>query len=357
MHQPRLAIAALATIGLALTACGNQDDGDEGSKTDPTGSVTPTGTTSQTTSQPPATTDVIDLTKLEKGEDMTIPYVRGTTLHSPLKTYDLDKTYHQVLRFSDSTYVVAMNADNPYVGVINAEDPSKFELWDTTGKIVVNEEQDAVLWVGTDGDPYVLRQGQEPEPLPGVQGSYVTPIALINQDLAYLSVQRADGSMEVWTSSAEGGTARVKGIMAASDAYADSDRIWVLGATEMKDGGSCWTVLGEPGDDTWKTCDYSLDDFNTDGSKILAGPAYRDGFGDGEVAILDASDGSVLAAPELGGGAVIVGTAWEGEDTILANVYQDGEWAIVRIHADGSVDLATEPVKGSEQDGYVLGLS
>lgn len=359
MYRSRLALAAVATMTLALTACGNASEDDENGTKDPgstpTGS-TPTATEPTRTAAP--TGDVIDLTTLEKGEDMVIPYIDGTVVHTPLKAYDVGQEYHQLVRFSEFTFALAQNGDNAFVAEVAVPEPDDIAPYDTTGKIVTNESQDAVLWVGTDGTPYVLAAGSTtPEPFPTVEGSNVTPVALLDQDTAYLAVQRENGDMETWIASTEGGTMQVKGISAASDAYADSDRTWVLGATEITDGGSCWTVLGEPGDDTWETCDYSLDAFNSDGSKILAGPAYRDGFGDGEVAILDASDGSVLAAPELAEGAVVVGTAWEDEDTVLANVYQDGEWAIVRIHADGSLDLATEPVKGGEEDGYVLGLS
>ncbi len=61
------------------------------------------------------------------------------------------------------------------------------------------------------------------------------------------------------------------------------------GVTSITDAGSCSVVLGRSGDKAWTTCDYTLGQFSPDGKYVIGHPAYRDGIGDGSVAILDAA--------------------------------------------------------------------
>ena len=79
-------------------------------------------------------------------------------------------------------------------------------------------------------------------------------------------------------------------------------------------------------------------------TRILAGPAYLDGFGQGSATVLD-DDGAVVAEWHSAGQAALLHTIWEDDDHVLALVFQDDAWAILRLDVtDGSVELAVEPV-------------
>ena len=121
--------------------------------------------------------------------------------------------------------------------------------------------------------------------------------------------------------------------------------------TSIADEGSCWGMfkVWKP-KPIWETCDYTLFDFSPSGERILAGPAYLDGFGQGIAAVLD-RDGEVLAEWRSHGQAAILRTIWEDDDHVLVIVFQDEQSAILRVGLDGSVEIALPPVPGRERVG------
>jgi len=83
----------------------------------------------------------------------------------------------------------------------------------------------------------------------------------------------------------------VPGVISIADVAQDGG---MLGMTSVADEGSCWGLfkVWKP-KPAWETCDYTLFDFSPSGERILAGPSYLDGFGQGIAAVLD-RDGEVL---------------------------------------------------------------
>ena len=56
-------------------------------------------------------------------------------------------------------------------------------------------------------------------------------------------------------------------------------------------------------------------------------------------------DGAAVAEWHSAGRAALLHTIWEDEDHVLAMVFQDDAWAILRLDVtDGSVELAVAPV-------------
>jgi hypothetical protein len=136
----------------------------------------------------------------------------------------------------------------------------------------------------------------------------------------------------------------------------------VAGTTSISDTGSCSVVLDNTDKQLWKTCDYSFDMFSPDGRFLLGGPAYRDGSGDGSVAVLDATTTSggkdaLVSDLSTASGAVVVNKVWEDATHYLAVVGQGNKWGVVRIGLDGSRELALPVVQGTDDGNstYVLG--
>ena len=123
------------------------------------------------------------------------------------------------------------------------------------------------------------------------------------------------------------------------------------GIASAGDTGSCSWLLDPDRTVRWETCENALVSFSPDDKHLLAGPAYGDGAGDSSVSILDPGTGErvlhLVTAPEVFIGA----TTWEDDTHLIAAVYQQGKWALVRIGLDGKREIAVSPVAG--QDPYV----
>jgi hypothetical protein len=113
--------------------------------------------------------------------------------------------------------------------------------------------------------------------------------------------------------------------------------------------GSCSAVVdATSGEQRWETCDYTLDRFSPDGRYVIGLDAYLDGIGGSTVAILDASDGAVLAEFTTRDLGFTGPAAWESNGTVVVATFQDGTWYLLRLRPDGTVEQALDPVEGDE---------
>lgn len=124
---------------------------------------------------------------------------------------------------------------------------------------------------------------------------------------------------------------------------------WLGGTTAVSDTGSCSAMMKDFRV-RWRTCDNQLSDISTDSRHLLGTPAYADGFGPQVLDVLATADGSVVrtfAARRDGSSATYVDQVWEDATHVLVVTFQDGEWAVVRLGVDGSMEYAVAPRAGS----------
>lgn len=124
---------------------------------------------------------------------------------------------------------------------------------------------------------------------------------------------------------------------------------WLGGLTSASDFGSCSAML-RSWRVRWRTCDNQLSDISPDNRHVLGTPAYADGFGPGTLDVLATADGSVVRSfthRRGGGSATYFDEVWEDAGHVLVVTYQDGEWAVVRLGVDGSMEYAVAPRRGS----------
>ena len=83
---------------------------------------------------------------------------------------------------------------------------------------------------------------------------------------------------------------------------------------------------------------------------MLGVGSVGDGFGDGQVTILDAADGRVVAdlRSDEQHQTTALQLAWEDDSHALAVTYADGKWAVVRIGLDGTMEYAVPPRAGDQ---------
>ncbi len=144
------------------------------------------------------------------------------------------------------------------------------------------------------------------------------------------------GEQTAWVSDVAGNKERLAGLVAVQSVAADGA---VAGYVEITDDGSCSALVDPAGSERWRTCENSLGSFSPDGSHLLGHPAYRDGAGDTSLAILDAGSGEVVAAWQVDPttGALVGSAVWDRDGTVLATVFEDRAWALMRFSPDGGL--------------------
>jgi hypothetical protein len=124
---------------------------------------------------------------------------------------------------------------------------------------------------------------------------------------------------------------------------------WLGGITSATDFGSCSAML-RSWQVKWRTCDNQLSAISPDRRHVLGTPAYADGFGPTVLDVLSIADGSVVhafASMRDGTSATYFDEVWEDAEHVLVVTYQDGEWAVVRLGVDGSMEYAVAPRPGT----------
>ncbi len=126
----------------------------------------------------------------------------------------------------------------------------------------------------------------------------------------------------------------------------------VAGVVSATDDGSCSEVRENDGTVRWSSCDLSVGSFSPDGSRLIGRPAYLDGLGDGEISILDAADGSVVAQwrNDESTQSALTDTVWASESSLLSLGIQGTTWYLVRLDDDASLSQVTVDGRSSAED-------
>jgi hypothetical protein len=355
-----LAVSAL----LAVAACGSQTSGPEAAD-DPT--PTPPASPSSPETTPSATASTADPSEtttksglaiegLDEGAPPRVPYLArdgGTwTLVQPDgTTRPLDREYGAFAPMGDGLVGTTYGDVDNEVVVLDGDlhQVSAHEVRE--GGLAVSPDGAIVGWIGSDGRPHVVEQGGAQEwDLPEVRGGSELA-ALVSDGTTCKEGVEGSGcaafvnspdSTRAWSSVSHGIVDVVPGVLGIGDVAQGGA---MVAMTSVSDEGSCWGRfrVWEP-EPVWETCDYTLFDFSPSGAHILAGPAYLDGFGQGLAAVLD-DDGHLVAEWHSRGQAALLQTVWEDDEHVLAMVFEDDAWAVLRLGvADGSVELAVPPV-------------
>jgi hypothetical protein len=124
----------------------------------------------------------------------------------------------------------------------------------------------------------------------------------------------------------------------------------VAGITVLRDDTStCSEVQDAAGNRLWRTCEHTLSAFSPDGRHLLAAPAYLDGAGVRDLAVLDATTGRTVLGVQLTDRSLAGHWAWEDDQHVLVTVLEAGQWAVVRLGLDGSAEVAVPAVPGPEE--------
>jgi hypothetical protein len=362
-------IAAVAVIAPTAAVAGH-NLGHDHSLPPASQSVDPTP--SPTATLPAPAPGVLDVSSLATGDAPHLEYVAdGTVLHQvDGSTVDVGTRYPVTgfVSLRDGSHVwLTTHAGQPYVEVTEASgtvhDPVR-SGWD----LAVNAAHSDAAWVDPSGQVQVWDVGagrQVPLGDPVTAGSDLRMGAVLGDACGsasstctvYVNVADATGptSWQPWEVTGSGSQRLLDGsFLSVAD---ETDAGLTIGLSKVSDFGSCSKLAGGGEFQGWSTCRHTLVSFSPGGSAVLGDPAYHDGLGNGSIAMYDAGTGRLLFQrhSDAGSQSHYPAAEWEDATHVLAPVFQDGRWAIVRISTDGSMEYAVAPAAGqAEQAPFTL---
>ena len=295
------------------------------------------------------------------GDAPKIDWLEGTTLHTADGgTVTLDAAYFQFVPYDDGWLALGSTDSGDYSAtVLDSEGTPVGEPFATGEGFAISDDGSRVLYVDN-GDLVVHVNGGDTEVLLEGVGNTTEPIGF-SGDSALYNIQRGNGESDGRWIEAGGPEHDPKpvGTYIYTDSTSDG---WSAALTKVTDDGSCSQTTAPHGNSVGETCDFSLDSFSPDGANVLAGPAYRSGYGDGELAVVprDHLNGNppplVHYVQSLETDATFMDARWEDDEHVLAVTSTpvpgsaDRMFGIVRIGLDGSVENTVEPVRAEDVD-------
>jgi len=136
--------------------------------------------------------------------------------------------------------------------------------------------------------------------------------------------------------------------LSVTDVAEDGRASLITSYTELPEPGSCSSVVApDTKAEIHGSCDYTFGRFSPDGRLLSASHAFQDGWGDAWHAILFADTGAELARYRPRGGGVM-SSVWEDDTHLLITSFEDEQWRVTRLGADGATEVVLGPTPGSD---------
>ena len=288
-----------------------------------------------------------------------IPYLYDGRVTLPSgETFPLEGEWDQLVPLGEAGVVVA-DAGRQELQVVES-DGTVAATYPSTGELAGSADGSLVLYATPEGRLAVLTRTGDQQELPAVpQLRSPVPVGIDGSDSCDPEV---DGGCVVYVTDAgeqPGGYALTsKGILSPLGDYRTLRDVsadgWVSGVISVDElePGSCSEVRADAFDEQprWSTCDHTVDAFSPDSSLVVGLPQYLDGVGDSRIALLDATDGTVLGAWSNNAQtqAYVGSAAWDEGDTLLATVYEKGSWSLMRFSPDGGLSKVQDLEGGND---------
>lgn len=313
---------------------------------------------------------VLDVSDLPTGAAPGMEYVTdGSVLHQlDGSTVDLGTQYpvssFAVLKDGARVWLTADDQGHAYVEVQDAEGAYHEPVPSTFG-LSVSRSHDAAAWVRPNGQVMVLTAGAaEPRPLgdpiPAAQDPRIGPFGSEDcvQDYCsvFVNVPGGNSPSQPWEVADYATRPFTDGAMLT---VADLWSGVFIGYTEITDFGSCSVLWGGGEFQGFDTCEHTLVSVSPDEPLVLADPAYHDGIGNGVIGMYGIHGKLLWDRHSTAKAQAFYPRAeWEDGTHVLAPVFQDGMWSIVRFASDGSMEYAVAPVPGEDvENPYVVATS
>jgi len=340
-------VAIIAPVGIIA-----MNNGDK--KAEPpiaTNSGTPTPTT-PTETPAPGTVDLV-VAGAPDGSAPLVPWLTGRTLHSSGdQTFGLGHVYRDVVAWHGGWLAIDGQTDEI------AGDGSIVRSFDGGYRFAVGVDGTELTWFEygdavpgklVTGIPSGMGEGTQSVDVPA--NSSVDPIGYVSGGTVVFNQTDANGDSSAWVTDFQGAPQRLNHVIKAGGTSETTGVVSV--ETSISDDGSCWEVRNlDAGSKVAETCDYSLGQFSADGKYVIGWPAYADGLGPRQVAILDATTLKPVVsymAPASTAGWVS-NAVFDGDSPqVIAVVFEDNAWHLTRLGLDGSIENVADPVASSDE--------
>jgi hypothetical protein len=153
----------------------------------------------------------------------------------------------------------------------------------------------------------------------------------------------------VWVSTSHGIVSRVGPMHRVADVN-QHGRVIGLVSRRTSDRPDCWGVFRPAGHRVFRTCDYYLDAFSPDGHRVLAERARPLWWSVRRFAVLG-RNGHVVHEWTFDAGRhrSLSQLTWEDPHHLLGVLMSHGQWGLVRIGTDGSVEYAGPTVPAIDE--------
>jgi hypothetical protein len=359
-----LAAAAVIVVPTAIIAAGGLDRGvDEPPPATSSATPDPTRSASQTAT-PQRTTAPLDVADLPTGPAPAIEWSDGRDVHRADGSVAEGVLPTNADGFAPMGpgWIVTSHDESgaAYAQWVPESGVSTAQVYDLDGALATSSEGEVVAWAEPDGGVRVVQSdGEEAYDMRAIDapGAY-SAVAVTTEDCkeghssdagCTVFVNTVGEQAQVWLTSSHGFAERFDEGIRTMTAWTDGA---YAGITEVRDDTSTCSAVRDPStlSTVWDTCDNRLVDFSPGGDHLLGVGSIGDGFGDGQVSILDAADGTVLVdlRSDEDHQTSVVQMAWEDDSHVLMVTYADGAWAIVRLGLDGSMEYAVPPREGDQ---------
>jgi hypothetical protein len=301
-----------------------------------------------------------------RGDDPAIPWLDRTVLHQPDgTTTELGKAYYEVTPYDGGW--AAVDLAEGTTSFLDAESKPDSEIDEVARvrqsfpgqslAVSVDGESMATVLTASAGDQdihlYPVAGAGAGGPLSSVV-SFDGTVDLAgftgDQEMAY-TLTGAQGQSGAWITDWAQDPRRLPGLINVQAASQVTGLVSGLTSIDELEPGSCSAVMvAATGQQRWETCDYTLEAFSPDGRYVIGTDAYHDGLGGTTVALLDATDGTVLVEYTTRDIGFIGSSVWENSSSVLVTTYQDGVWYALRLSLDGKVEQALNPVRAGDVD-------
>ena len=320
-------------------------------------SKTPIAKPSQTPTKSGPLKTKVDLAKLSPGRAPQITYLSGRTVRGgsgqEVKVPGSGDIW-AVARLSQSVLAVVSKGSASEMLTIDS-DGQVVRRTPDVNSIVTTEDGLAAAYVAT-------RTKDTGEQIPGAtvyaEQKTVSKIELPNafdaRPLAYVNGKvyirtEPDAVGSTWTLLEwVPGTSRATVVKTVPQPTAvTGDGTTAASLTNLTDYNSCTNVIAvATGKRLWRTCEYQVDGFTRDGATAIAAPFYRDGYGDGIAAALDAKTGNLMH--EWAGTFRQVVAEDDQHLLLLADDGEETPASLIRCTTTtGACELATPLAKGA----------
>lgn len=288
-----------------------------------------------------------------RGDDPSVPWLDGTVLHQPDgTTTDLGQAYYDVTPYDGGWAAVDLGEGT--TSFLDADGSVRQTFPGQSLAVSADGRRMASVLNATGGLDIGLR------PVAGTE-SYLSSVVAFEgtvdlagftgpQEIAY-TLTGAQGQTGAWLTDWEQEPRRLRGLINVRAANEATGMVSGMTSIQELEPGSCSAVVAAATSQIrWETCDYTLEAFSPDGRFVIGTDPYHDGLGGTTVAILDATDGTVIVEYTTRDIGFTHSAIWETSSTVLVTTHQDGRWYALRLGLDGDISQALDPVRAGELD-------